>query len=84
MTVLVDLFDMRQSQTIKIVILEGKLLAFADDLFIETDIIKKAEAVFQEFGNLEASELFLNNNKSQIITDQKEMQKIRKIKEINL
>jgi len=35
--VLVDEAEFRQTQTNKKAVLEGKLLAFADDLFIEAD-----------------------------------------------
>jgi hypothetical protein len=72
-TVLVNSSELRETPTIKKAVLEGKLIAFADDLFIEADNVLEAEAIITEFGKLEASGLYLNKSKSQIMSDQKEM-----------
>lgn len=72
-TVLVNASELRETTTIEKVVLESKLIAFADDLCIDADNLLEAEAIITEFENLEASGLYLNKSKSQIMSDQKEI-----------
>ena len=58
---------------------QGKLLAFADDLFFIMDSQEEAEKALAACDRIDIAGLHINRTKTQIITDQVEMKDVKEI-----
>ena len=67
------------NEILKNLVNNKQLLAFADDMLIETDNQNEAVAALKAFAILEKDGLKLNVSKTQIMTDRKDMQGVKEI-----
>lgn len=75
---------MNKTPALKRAVESGNLIAFADDLFIMADSQLEAKLIIKEFEKVRSSGLTLNKDKTQILSDLKEMEGVEEIEGIKV